>query len=98
MKVEADKDLTVRTTPCTRASAKPVVRQLKEVYGKLALTEANIELLTRMTREAIATNDIRNFVRKQMSMRRVKTGLDKKIKKKLMKQKLDDACMLATRL
>ena len=98
MFVDTCKNFTVKTMPYDGAHAKPVVRQLREIYNKIAITEANIELLAKMTKDAIATNDVRNFVWKQSCMRRVRNGLDKKTIKKLMKQKLDDACSFATRL
>ena len=74
-----DNKFTVKTTPCNRASAKFVVRQLKDKYKKLAITEANVELLAKMTRNSVATNDIRSFVKNQSDMRRVKGGLNKKL-------------------
>ena len=43
MEFETTENFTFETTPCNEASAKPVVKQLKDVYNKLAITEANVE-------------------------------------------------------
>ena len=48
--------------PCTRASATKVVRRLKDVCRKLSVTESNVELFSKMTRNTIATNDVRSFM------------------------------------
>ena len=86
------------TTPNTYGSAKPVVTELRNAYKKLAIAEANIDMLAKMVRNMIGTNDVRNFICKQVSMRRVNATLDKKAIKKLMRRKLDDACAHASRL
>ena len=78
--------------------AKPVVTQLKETYKKLAVAEANVEMLTKMTKNMVGTNDVRNFVCKQVDMRRVNKSFDRKTIKKLMKKKWEDACAFASRL
>ena len=71
MEVDTANKFTFEITPCDMASAKPVVRQLKDIYKKLRMAEANVEILAKMTRNTVATNDIRNFVWKQSCMRRV---------------------------
>ena len=86
------------TTPDIRESAKPVVTNLRDVYKKLAITEANVELLAKMVKSSIGTNDVRNFVCNQSGLRRVNKSLDKKSIKRLMRKKLDDACAVAARL
>ena len=86
------------TTPDVRECAKPVVMKLKDVYRKLAVTEANIVLLAKMVKNSIGTNDVHNFVCKQVGLRRVNKYLDKKTIKELMKRKLDDACAFAVNM
>ena len=86
------------TTPETRESAKLVVTKQKDTYRKLAIDEANVEMLAKMMRNAVGTNDVRNFVCKQISMRRVNKKLDNKLIRKLMKNKLDDTCAIITRV
>ena len=66
------------TTPI-EGCAKPVVTQLRNAYRNLAIAEANVEMLARMVRNMVGTNDVRNFVCKQVNMRRVNKCLDKNL-------------------
>ena len=79
-------------TTSARNSAQPVVKLLNKTSCKIAETEANIEMFSKMAKNAVATNDVRSFVTKQSDKMRVTKGLNKKVIKSVMKQKLSDAC------
>ena len=85
--MSSDAKFTIMTTPDVRDSAEHVVTQLIDVYKKLAITEANIELLAKMVKSSIGTNDVRNFVCNQSGLRRINKSLDKKSIKRLMRKK-----------
>ena len=80
------------TTSPREISAKPAVTLLRRTCKKVAEVEANVELLTKMTKNSVATNDVRGFVCNQTNLRKVNKGFNKKTIKRLMKEKLDDSC------
>ena len=49
---------------------KTVECQLEKMYENIAVTEANIELFNTMISLGLATNDVKNFVRKQIIHKR----------------------------
>ena len=50
------------TTTPRDVSAKPAVKLLKKTCIKVAEVEENVSLFTKMTRNLVATNDVRQFV------------------------------------
>ena len=79
-------------------SAKMVEEQLIETCVKLNETEVNVKLLSRMIRNGVATNDVRNFVTKQAGLKRMDGEINCALTKKAMKSKFVDACSLAREL
>ena len=65
---------------------------------KIRETEVRIDTISRMVREKVATNDVRNFVRKQSNMKVTSKGMNLKVAKSAMKSKLNDLCATANRL
>ena len=57
-------------TTSRRNSAQPVVKLLQKTSLKLAETEANIEMFSQMTRNAVATNDVMSFAVKQSKLKK----------------------------
>ena len=51
-----------------------------------------------MVRENVATNDVRNFVKRQSKMKVTSRGINLKVAKSAMKCKLNDLCATADRL
>ena len=58
-------------TTSARNSAQPVVKLLKKTSCKIAETEANIEMFSKMAKNAVATYDVRSFVTKQSDKMRI---------------------------
>ena len=77
---------------------KTVEGRLWESFGDLAVTEANIHFMSTLHSMGLATNDVKNFVRKQQKHKRVDGTIDYKVMKSAMKSKLIDAYALAKRL
>ena len=80
------------------AGVQDVDSQLMKICRKLAIVEANVELLSKMTRNCVATEDVRSFMDNQRSKHGVKKSLNKRAIKSVMGQKFRDACMVASRL
>ena len=77
---------------------KTVECQLERTYELIAATEANIEMFGVLMKLNLATNDIKNFVKKQIIHRRVDMKPDLRVQKLAMKSKLADACAFSKRL
>ena len=83
----------------------PLVPSTKTVEGNLwrtckllAVAEGNIYLLNTLQKLGIATNDISNFIEKQIIHMKVNKFADDKARRTLMRSKLIDACAFARRL
>ena len=72
--------------------------RLWRTYKALAATESNVYLFNTLKKQGLATNDVRNFVDKQRTNKKVKIHADSKVKKSAMQSKLTDACVYAKRL
>ena len=79
-------------------SPEMVEEQLSVVCHKLKETEVKIDMISRMVRNNVATNDVRNFVRKQSKMKRSSSNMNLKLSRIAMKSKLSDLCATANRL
>ena len=77
---------------------KTVECQLRMTYEKLAETEANVYIFNTLKGMNLATNDVKNFVRKQTIHKRVQTKPDSKVQNAAMRSKLSDALAFAKRL
>ena len=77
---------------------KTVECRLEETYGRLAESEALVELFSKLIKHNLATNDVKNFVQKQSIHKRVYSGPDPKVRKAAMKSKLLDAIANSRRL
>ena len=77
---------------------KTVECQLRMTYEKLAETEANVYIFNTLKGMNFATNDVKNFVRKQTIHKRVQTKPDSKVQNAAMRSKLSDALAFAKRL
>ena len=60
-------------------NSKTVECQLRMIYEKLAETEANVLLFTTLRSMKLATNDVKNFIKKQVIHKRVQTKPDIKV-------------------
>ena len=65
---------------------------------RLADTEANIYLFSKLNTLGLATNDVKNFVDKQTIHKKAIKVQDVKLKKCAMRSKLMDACAFAKKL
>ena len=97
-KTMSEPNTSTLTTVLKAQCDKDVGKQLKKTILRLTETEANIAMFRRMIARNVATNDIRNFVQKQMCIKKSKIKFDKKVQRSAMKSKLDDALSLANRL
>ena len=88
----------MKTKLQTEAGAYEVDSQLMKICRKLAIVEANVELLSKMTKNCVATEDVRNFMDNQRSKHGVRKSLNKKAIKNIMSQKYRDASVVASRL
>ena len=77
---------------------KTVECQLERTLTKLAVTEAKIDMFNTLIRLGLATNDVKNFVVKQISHKKAGDKPDFKVQKIAMKSKLRDACCFAKKL
>ena len=75
-----------------------VEKQLKHVSKKLAETEVNIGLFSKMVKKAVPTNDVRHFVLNQTRMKQSNDKVQFGVVKKIMRNKLNDACSVANKL
>ena len=80
------------TSPQKEENAKPAVKLLKKTCKRVAEVEVNVQLFTKMTKESVATNDVRSMVYKQAKQCNAKSKLDERLIKYLMKRKLNDVC------
>ena len=76
-------------------SNKTVECLLRTTYSKLAVTEANLELFTKLIKLNLATNDVKSFVSKQTSHMRCSNKLDVKVQRVAMQSKIHDASSYA---
>ena len=81
-----------------RHNTRTVECRLKTTYSKLARTEANIFLFSRLKSLNLATNDVTSFVEKQMTHKRTSKVPDNKVKRAAMNSKLVDAVAYTKRL
>ena len=65
---------------------------------KLAVTEGNLHLLTTLKKLGLSTNDVSNFVDKQLIHKKVVTQSDSKVRRVAMHSKIVDASAYAKRL
>ena len=79
-------------------SQRKVEKQLRRVSRKLAETEVNIGLFNRMAKCGVPTNDVRHFVLNQTRMKQSSNSVQFDIVRKVMKNKLNDACSIANKL
>ena len=79
-------------------NSKTVECKLRMTYEKLADTEANIFLFTRLRSMNLGTNDVTNFVRKQSAHKKASNKLDLKVLRTAMKSKMVDAIAFSKRL
>ena len=93
MDIKPDPKNFILTTPQKEERAQQVEKLLKKTCKNIAETEANVDMLTKMSKMAIATNDVRNFVVNQAKLKKRSKGLNKQIIKNSMRSKLNDACV-----
>ena len=79
-------------------NSKTVECQLERTYELLAVTEANVVMFNALIKLNLATNDVKNFVSKQIIHKRVEKKPDLKVQKYAMKSKLLDAISFSKRL
>ena len=79
-------------------NAKTVKCRILKTNEKLAATEANVYLLTKLKTLDLATNDVTNFLQKQTQHKRVLSGPDLRVQKAAMQNKLADALVFARKL
>ena len=72
--------------------------RLWRTYKALAATESNVYLFNTLKKQGLATNDVRHFVEKQTTNKKVKVFADNRVKKSAMQSKLTDALAYAKRL
>ena len=77
---------------------KTVECRLKETYYKIAVTEANTYLFSRLKSMDLATNDVANFVKKQTIHKRVRNSPDLRVQRSAMQSKMSDSIAYASRL
>ena len=77
---------------------KTVEGRLMDLMKRLAVTEGNIHLFSRLKTLGIGTNDVENFAKKQVYHKKVHTMIDPKVLRVAMGSKLADACAHAKRL
>ena len=77
---------------------KMVEEWLEQTCKKLSETEINIGLFSKMIRNGVATNDVRNFVQKQARLKCTNQKMCLAMSRKAMKNKVVDACSLAHKL
>ena len=88
----------------TRASSdgsqcpKEVEKQFRQVSRKLAETEVNIGLLNKMAKRGVPTGDVRHFMLNQTEMKQSNSKVQFDTVKKIMRNKLNDACGTANKL
>ena len=82
----------------TGQNSKTVECRLKATYLKLARTEANIFMFTKLKAMNLATNDVTSFVEKQTIHKKASALPDMKVKRAAMKSKVVDALAYAKRL
>ena len=64
---------------------------LRNVILKLVEIDSNTEMFRVMMREGTATNEIRNFVSKQMEMKWVQSKVDRSVIRSLIRSNLRDS-------
>ena len=79
-------------------SPEEVEKQLRHVSKKLAETEVNIGLFNKMARGCVPTNDVRHFILNQTRMKQSGSKIQYSMVRKIMKEKLNDACSVANKL
>ena len=79
-------------------NSKTVECQLRMTYARLAETEANLFLFSKLQALGMATNDVANFVKKQTIHRKANHTPDLKVQKAAMRSKMTDALAYAKRL
>ena len=98
MEVEADDDFNIASGLNEAKDSKVVERQLVRTCLKLSETEVNVKLFSKMVKNGVATNDVRNFVAKQALLKSSNHCLDPVLIRRAMRNKLVDACSLARSL
>ena len=86
------------TAPRVLSDCYAVEEQLGKTMMRLSEADSNIQMFSKMVSRGIATNDVRNFAKKQATNKKADGRLDKRVVKTSMKSKLKDACMTATKL
>ena len=79
-------------------SPEEVEKQLRHVSKRLAETEVNIGLFNKMAKGGVPTNDVRHFVLNQTNMKQSCTRIQYGMVKRIMREKLNDACSSANKL
>ena len=69
-----------------------IKEQLLRVCRRFNDTEVNVEMFGQMVRCGEATNEVRNFVMKKSDMQETSKKFDLKLRKSVMRRKLNDAC------
>ena len=69
--IENKESKQIMTTSHRENRDSKVEERLRSVVLKLAETESNTSLFQTMTREGVATNEVRSFIKKQLDMKRV---------------------------
>ena len=91
--------LDVKTTvPSAQSEGSNVVERLRATMKRLAETESNKRLFQRMIERRVATNDVRNFVKKQADIKKAEHSMNLRMVKTSMRAKLLDTCALAKKL
>ena len=80
------------------SSSKTVEGRLWETMKRLAETEGNLHLFSKLKTLGVGTNDVENFVKKQSGHKRVHASIDAKVRRVAMHSKLADACAYTKRL
>ena len=80
------------------SSSKTVEGRLWETMKRLAETEGNLHLFSKLKTLGVGTNDVENFVIKQSGHKRVHASIDAKVRRVAMQSKLADACAYIKRL
>ena len=84
--------------PTEATLTKTVEGRLSVTLSKLAATEGNLHLFTRLRRLGLSTNDVSSFVDKQLVHKKVLKSTDFKVKRTAMMSKIVDASAYAKRL
>ena len=91
-------DFSVTRAANNSQSPEEVEKQLRHVSKKLAETEVNIGLFNKMAKECVPTNDVRHFILNQTNMKQSSGTVQYSMVRRIMREKLNDACSTANRL